>query len=163
VRLAAAAAVVALALAAPALASEQHPTQSEVEAEVVCPQCHTTIDESDSPISRQMKVYIRMRIAEGATKSQIIDELAGPPNNLGDEIRAIPQKHGFDLLAWVLPFLGVAVGAVVLGAAAWFWSRNRSDDSPDDDGIFVPAAPDGPPLDPELERRVDEELARFDA
>src|SRR4029078_11757192 len=65
--------VLALALAAPALASNEHPTQSEVEAEVVCPQCHTTIDESDSHIARQMKAYIRTRIAEGATKNQIID------------------------------------------------------------------------------------------
>ena len=161
-RLAAAAALLALALVAPALASNEHPTQSEVEAEVVCPQCHTTIDESDSHIARQMKVYIRTRIAEGATKSQIIDELAGPPNNLGDEIRAIPQKHGFDLLAWVLPFLGIAVGAVALAAAAWYWSRNRSDDEVSSDGTLVTAAA-GPPLDPELERRVDEELARFDA
>ena len=163
-RLAAVAAVLALALAAPALASNEHPTQSEVEAEVVCPQCHTTIDESDSHIARQMKAYIRQRIAEGATKNQIIDELAGPPNNLGDEIRGLPQKHGFDLLAWVLPFIGIAIGAVVLAAAAWYWSRNRSDEvDGTDDGIFVPSATAGPPLDPELERRVDEELARFDA
>jgi cytochrome c-type biogenesis protein CcmH len=156
VRLAALVAVLALALAAPALASEEHPTQSELEAYLVCPQCHTTIDESDSPIAQQMKVYIRERIAEGATRSQIIDEFVGAPNYMGDAVRGVPQTKGFDLLAWVLPFLGIAVGAVALAAAAWYWSRSRSDGRP-----AVAAA--GPALDPELDRRVDEELARFDA
>ncbi len=69
----------------------------------------------------------------------------------------VPRKHGFDLLAWLLPFLGIAIGAVALGAAAWYWSRNRTPEG------TVAAASAGPPLAPELERRVDEELARFDA
>ena len=156
-RVAAAVAVLFLALAVPALASEQHPTQGELEAALVCPTCHTTLDESDSPVAQQMKAYIRTRIAAGATKSQIIDELVGPPNNMGVAVLGVPRKHGFDLLAWLLPFVGIAFGAVVLGAAAWYWSRNRT---PDGTGAV---ATTGPPLAPELERRVDEELARFDA
>ena len=66
----AAALVAGLALAAPALASEQHPSQSEMEADLVCPQCHTPLDESDSPIAQQMKAYIRAHIAMGWTKSR---------------------------------------------------------------------------------------------
>ena len=104
-----------LAFAAPALASEQHPTQSELEAELVCPTCHTTLDESDSPVAQQMKLEIRKGIAAGKTKSEIIDSLVGPPNNMGVAILGVPRKHGFDLLAWLLPFVGIAVGAVVLG------------------------------------------------
>jgi cytochrome c-type biogenesis protein CcmH len=152
-------AALALLVAAPAFASEEHPTQSEMEAELVCPTCHTTLDLSDSPAAQDIKDYVRKRIAEGATKSQIKSELVA---QLGPEVLAVPRTHGFDLLAWVLPILGVVVGAALLGAAAWFWSRNRSQ-SEEDDGIFVAAAAAGRPLDPELERRVDEELARFDA
>jgi len=155
---AAALAALALALAPAALGSERHPTQSELEAELVCPTCHTTLDESDSPVARQMKAYIRERIAQGATKSQIVNELVGPPNNMGEGVLGVPRKHGFDLLAWVLPLGGIGVGAAALGAAAWYWSRVRNDA-----GERVSPAPAGPPLDPELERRVDEELARFDA
>jgi hypothetical protein len=58
------------------------------------------------------------------------------------------------LLAWVLPLAGIAAGAVALAAGAWVWSRNRA-------GNNVLVA-DGPALDPALDRRVDEELARFD-
>ena len=116
-RRAAAAAVLvfALAFAVPALASEQHPTQSELEAMLVCPTCHTTLDESNSPVAEQMKVEIRRGIAAGKTRSEIIDSLVGPPNNMGVAILGVPRKHGFDLLAWLLPFLGIAIGAVALG------------------------------------------------
>jgi cytochrome c-type biogenesis protein CcmH len=150
-----AALALALVAAAPALGSEQHPTQSELEAELVCPTCHTPLDESSSPIAQQMKAFIRQRIAAGATRSEIIDELVGPPNNLGPAVLGVPQTHGFDLLAWILPFAGIGIGAAGLGGGAWYWSRNR----PGDDS---PLATTGPPLDPELDRRVDEALARFD-
>jgi len=147
-------AVVALALAGPALASEQHPTQNELEAELVCPQCKEPLDESNSPIAQQMKAYIRRHIAMGWTKSRIVDSLVGPPINLGPSVLGVPQKHGFDLLAWVLPLAGIAAGAVGLAAGAWVWSRNRPGGSP--------LLGDRPALDPALDRRVDEELARYD-
>jgi cytochrome c-type biogenesis protein CcmH/NrfF len=144
----------ALALAGPALASEQHPTQGELEAELVCPQCKEPLDESTSPIAQQMKAYIRRHIAMGWTKSQIVDSLVGQPNNLGPSVLGVPRKHGFDLLAWVLPLGGIAAGALALAGGAWAWSRNRGP------GELLTA--DGPPLDPALARRVDEELERFD-
>jgi hypothetical protein len=53
----------------------------------------------------------------------------------------------------VLPFVALGVGAAALGWLVWRWSRGRRQTA-------VPEA--GPPIDPELERRVDEELARFD-
>jgi cytochrome c-type biogenesis protein CcmH len=147
--------------AAPALASEEHPTQGELEAELVCPTCQTPLEGSDAPAARDMKEFIRKHIAMGWTKSQIEDSLVA---QLGPGVRGVPQTHGFDLLAWALPFAGIGVGAVALGGAAWYWSRNRPGDR------LQPGVP-GPELDPELDpaldteldRRVDEELARFDA
>ena len=147
-------ALLALVLAAPALASERHPTQGELEAELVCPECHTPLDESNSPIAQRMKAYIRRRIAEGASGKQIKDELVA---EFGEEVLATPPTHGFDLLAWVLPIGGIGVGAVGIAVLAWAWSRRRdAGDSGEGD------TREGEPLDPELERRVDEALARFD-
>jgi cytochrome c-type biogenesis protein CcmH len=138
----------ALAAAAPALASEQHPTQSELETLLVCPSCHVPLDESNSPVAQQMKAYIAKRIAQGATRSQIENELVA---QLGPGVLGVPRTHGFDLVAWVLPLGGIALAALAVGAGAWRWSRGR------------PVAAQGsPPLDPALDRRVDEELARFD-
>jgi cytochrome c-type biogenesis protein CcmH len=142
-------AAAALLLAPAAAASERHPTQGEMEAEVVCPTCHTTLDQSDSPIAQRMKAFIAARIRAGDTKSEIERTLVG---NFGPAVLAKPSTHGFDLLAWLLPIAGLLVGAVVVGIAAWRWSRARAP---------APAATQ-PPLDPQLERRVDEELARFE-
>ena len=150
--LAAGLAAVALALAGPAVASEQHPTQAELEAELVCPACHEPLDESTSPIALQMKAFIRTHIAAGWTKSRIERALV---EQLGPGVLGVPAKHGFDLLAWALPLGGLALGALALGAAAWAWSRNRASDR-------VSRSGGGAALDPALERRVDEELARFD-
>ena len=111
-------AALALVVAGPAAASEHHPTQDELEAMLVCPSCHVPLDESNSPVAQQMKAFIAERIAQGATRSQIIDELVGPPNNFGKAVLGEPETHGFDLVAWVLPFAGIAAGALGLGAAA---------------------------------------------
>src|SRR5207247_10047268 len=105
----------ALLLAVPAVPSERHPTLAELEGEVMCPVCHTTLDQSDSPIAQRMKQFIKGRIAAGDTKSEIKATLVA---NFGEAVLAAPPKKGFNLLAWVLPFVGVGAGALVLGALA---------------------------------------------
>jgi cytochrome c-type biogenesis protein CcmH len=145
--------LLALVLAGPALASERHPTLVELEGEVMCPECGTTLDQSHSAIATRIEQFIAARIAAGDTKSQIKRRLVA---NFGESILAEPAKHGFSLLAWLLPIAGILLGAGVLGVLAWRWSRSR------EPGEEAPAA--APPrVDPELERRLDDELARFDA
>jgi cytochrome c-type biogenesis protein CcmH len=141
----------ALALAGAAMASEQHPTQGELETELVCPSCHVPLDESQSAVAEQMKAFIRTHIALGWTKSRIESALAA---QLGDGIYGVPRTHGFDLIAWILPIGGILVGAVAVGGGAWHWSRVRERTGEGPDG--------GSGLDAESERRLDEELARFD-
>jgi cytochrome c-type biogenesis protein CcmH len=145
----AAALVLALALAAPAAASQRHPTLGELEGEVMCPTCKTTLDQSTAPIADRIRKFISARIAAGDSKSEIKRKLVA---QFGPAILAEPSKHGFNLLAWVLPFVGIGLGALGLGVLAWRWSRSRE----------PAAAPEGALLDPELDRRVDEELARFE-
>ncbi len=146
-----AALALALLLAAPAAASERHPTLSELEGEVMCPVCKTTLDQSSSPAARQIEGLISQWIAQGKTKSQIEALLVA---NYGPAILAEPSRHGFNLLAWVLPLAGLGLGAVALGALSWRWSHREP--GPAAAGLG------GPPLDPELDRRVEEELTRFD-
>jgi cytochrome c-type biogenesis protein CcmH len=141
-------ALLALVLAAPAAASERHPTLGELEGEVMCPTCKTTLDQSTAPIANRIRAFIGARIQAGDTKSEIKRKLVA---EFGPAVLAEPSKSGLNLLAWVLPFVALGVGALAVGWLAWRWSRRRPE-----------AAPAGPPLDPELDRRVDEELARFD-
>jgi cytochrome c-type biogenesis protein CcmH len=142
--------LLALALAAPAVASDQHPTLNELEGEVMCPICHTTLDQSDSAAAQRIKAYIARRIRAGDSKSEIKRKLVA---DFGPAILAQPSTHGFALLAWLLPVAGVLVGAAALGYAAWRWSRAREP---------APALAGGVALDPELDRRLDDELRRFE-
>jgi cytochrome c-type biogenesis protein CcmH len=148
--------VVALLLAPVAVASEGHPTQAELERELICPVCKpATLDQSDAPIARRMKAVIAERIAAGDTKSEIKDRLVA---QFGQQVLAAPPRSGFNWLAWVLPIAGLGLGAVVVGAAAWRWSRSREPSAE----LPLEARNGRRSIDPELERRLEEELARFE-
>ena len=140
--------VVALAVAAPAAACV-HPRTSlaYLEGQIMCPTCHTTLDQSDSAAAQRIERFIRLRIDQCASAREIKAELV---RNFGAGILAAPPHKGFDLLAWWLPLGGIIAGALLLGVGVWRWSRARA-----------PAEP-APPLDDETERRLDELLARFD-
>jgi cytochrome c-type biogenesis protein CcmH len=139
--------VAAFVLVPAAWASEDHPTLSELEGEVMCPVCGTTLDQSNAPAAMQIKRVIADRIAAGDSKSEIKDQLV---TEYGDAILAAPRRKGFGLLAWWVPLAGIVGAAVVVGVGAWRWSRGREHE------------PDGPRLDPALERRLDDELARWE-
>ena len=140
--------VVAAALA-PAASAGDRPSLADLEGEVMCPVCGTTLDQSDAPAALQIKRFIKRRIAAGDSEQQIKDALVA---NYGESILASPPKHGFGLLAWWVPLGGIVVAAAVLGVGIWRWSRARE---------ARPVAL-GPRLDPALERRLDDELSRFE-
>lgn len=149
------AALVALVLAAPAAASERHPTLAELEGQLMCPICEgETLAQSDTAAAQQIKAEIRARIAAGDTRSEIKRALVA---EWGKRILAAPPRQGFDLLAWALPLVGVLGGAAVLGLLAWRWTRVREPEPAPQRWSL-----NGHPLSPEEERRLDEELARFD-
>jgi cytochrome c-type biogenesis protein CcmH len=147
--------LVALAASGAASASEQHPTLAELERELICPTCHETLAVSTSPIADRMRSYIRARIAAGDTKSEIKASLV---DQFGEGVLAAPPKRGFNLLAWLLPLVGLTIAAAVIAVLARRWSTGRGEPAPAD-----PSGNGRAPIDPELERRLDEELARFDA
>lgn len=145
------AALAALALAAPASACTPRASQADLETKLVCIECHTTLDESNSSFAIEMKAEIARQIAACRTTQQILDSMVA---EFGPTVLSTPQTHGFDLLAWLLPLGGIALGAAALGFGARHWSHSRtlaSADSTESSG-----------LDAEDERRVDEELERFD-
>ena len=119
--------VAALMLGVPAPASEARPTQAELEGELICPTCDTTLDQSNAPVARRMKLFIARRIAAGDTKSEIKRKLVA---QFGKGVLAAPEKEGFDLLAWVIPLAGLAVGALAVSALLWRWTRRPEEEPP---------------------------------
>jgi len=140
--------VAALVLAGSASAACTKPRTSlaYMEGQIMCPTCHTTLDQSDAPAAQRIKRYIQTRIDQCATAGQIKSELVA---NFGAGILAAPPHKGFDLLAWWLPLVGLVGGALVLAFGVWRWSRSR---------VPEPAQP----LDPDLDARVDEALAKWE-
>jgi len=146
-------AAVALVLAGPAAACAHPKTSlSYLEGQIMCPTCHTTLDQSDSAAAQQIKAEIVQRIDRCWDAKQIETELVG---NFGQGILAAPPHKGFDLLAWWLPLGGVIVGAALLAFGVWRWSRTREAD----EGNSLLQAED---LDAEMEAKLDEALARLD-
>jgi cytochrome c-type biogenesis protein CcmH len=139
------AAVLGALVAGPAAAAP--PNAADLEAELVCPVCETTLDQSTAPVAERMKAFIRARIAAGDTEEEIKDALVA---EFGTEVLAEPPGGGFGLLAWLLPLGALVVGAVSVAVLIRRWSRRS------------PAEADDDRLDPQLERLVDDELARFD-
>ena len=145
-RAAAIALLVGAVLAGSAVAAP--PNAADLEAELVCPVCETTLDQSNAPVAERMKTFIRVRIAAGDSEQEIKDALV---EQFGPEVLAEPPGGGFGLLAWLLPLAGLVGGAIAVALLVRAWSRRGG-----------PPPPSEQRLDPELERLVDDELARFD-
>jgi cytochrome c-type biogenesis protein CcmH len=145
-RFAITAAVVLLATAAagPAAAQEPRASLPDVEDEVMCTICGTLLEESQSPQADRERALIRRLIAEGRDKDQIKDALVA---EYGPRVLASPSGHGFDLLAWIVPGLGIVL---VLGGLVWFVLRRRT------------PRPAAKPIKPADAALLDEDMSRYD-
>jgi cytochrome c-type biogenesis protein CcmH len=144
--------VAVLFLALAPTASAACPTVADLEDELICPTCKTTLDQSDAPVARQIKALVARRVAQCASKEEIKDELVA---DFGPAVLAAPPREGFHWLAWLLPLAGLLAAAGVISVFVWRWSHSRPAEVVVDSNGRLP-------LDPELERRLDRELARYD-
>ncbi len=140
-----------LATPAAALAATPQASFTDVEDEVMCDTCNVPLYIAESPRADQLRREIRVLIARGETKAQIKDTLK---LRYGPAILALPERSGFSLTAYLVP-VAVALGLLALLAVLLPRWRRRA---------RVPAlAPPLPTLDDDDRRRLDDELAQFDA
>ena len=71
---------------------------------LVIPACQASME---CGTSDQITKEVDQMVAAGKTKDEIIQFYIA---KYGEKILAAPSKKGFNCLAWVLPFLGLAVG-----------------------------------------------------
>ena len=149
-------ALLALLALAPAAALGAQPRASfnDVEDEVMCDTCNVPLNIAESDRADQERAAIRKLIAQGLTKQQILDELK---RTYGPAILAKPQDSGFSLAVWWVPVV-VVLGLVALLAALLPRWRRRGRDHEGGDG----ASRAVPALSPADERRLDEDLARYE-
>ncbi len=116
----------------------------------MCIVCHERIDVSTSPFAAQVKDHLARWCAQGWTADRVRSTLVA---EFGTQILASPPKQGFDLLAWVVPAAVLLVGAAVAIGLTMAWSRHRRG---------PPGGSSDAGLDPELERRIDADLAGYE-
>src|SRR6266436_8165802 len=88
--------------------------------ELRCMVCQNqSIDDSDAPLARDLRLLVRERIAAGDSDSQVIDFLVA---RYGEFVLLKPRFTPHTLLLWLLPPLALIGG----GLALWFYSRRRS-------------------------------------
>jgi cytochrome c-type biogenesis protein CcmH len=142
----------------PAALAAEPCSPTELETEVMCPTCDgQTLDQSQAPAAQRVKAFIRSRCAAGRSEDEVKAMLV---DDFGERILAAPPRKGFNLVAWILPVAGLLVGGVAVAIAAWRWSRAREPEPRI--GPAAASANGRAPEDLELERRLDEELARFE-
>jgi cytochrome c-type biogenesis protein CcmH len=123
---------------------------ADIEDEVMCPICGTTLQLSQSPQADRERAFIQQLIAEGRSKDEIKDALV---TEYGSEVLALPESEGFDLAAWVVPGLAVLLAGGAIGVGLWRW-RGR------DGGAEPVTEPEA--LDAAERERLSSDLARYD-
>jgi len=153
-RLAAVLAVLGLLLVpGAALAATPRTSLPDVEDEVMCVECGTPLEVSQSPVANQERALIRREIAQGKTKQQIKDSLVA---EYGPAVLADPQGGGVNTAVWLVPAILVPLAALGAAFAARRWRRQGGADAP-----AAEREPEG--LDPAEARRLDAELSAFDS
>ncbi len=110
---------------APVAGAEQA-SLPDIEDEVMCPICGTILEASNSPQAEREREFIRAQIAQGKSKEEIQDALVA---EYGPDVLAVPDSKGFDLVAWVVPILGLLVAVGLLGVALWRIKRKPADET----------------------------------
>ncbi|MFQ5834495.1 MAG: cytochrome c-type biogenesis protein CcmH [bacterium] len=103
-------------LAAPSLAL----TVDDVAGDLICTcGCGKMLDVCDMEgCAQPMKELIGEKIAQGETKDQIIGYFVV---QYGEKVLAAPTKKGFNLTAWIIPFVAIFIGAGIIYLIVTKW------------------------------------------
>jgi cytochrome c-type biogenesis protein CcmH len=92
----------------------------DLSRELRCMVCQNqSIDDSEAPLARDLRLLVRERIAAGDSDVQVIDFLVA---RYGEFVLLKPRLQRHTLLLWLLPPLALAAG----GFALWTLSRRRA-------------------------------------
>ena len=88
--------------------------------ELRCMVCQNqSIDDSEAPLARDLRLLVRERIAAGDSDAQVMDFLVA---RYGEFVLLKPRLKPHTLLLWLLPPLALAGG----GLALWMHGRRRT-------------------------------------
>jgi cytochrome c-type biogenesis protein CcmH len=144
------------ALVAPGAAGAADCTKtsvSDVEDEVMCPVCGTSLGLArEAPQAKRESAFIARLVERCHSKDEIKAALVA---EFGDGVLALPSSDGFNLSAYLAPLLGMLLAAGGIGLALVRWRRAAAE-APEPGAGTAPAggpdARDAIRLDAELRR-----------
>jgi cytochrome c-type biogenesis protein CcmH len=126
------------------------PSLPTIERQVMCVSCKIPLNVAESRQADRERAFIQTLIDRGESEAQIKHALVG---QYGPAVLALPDAHGFNLAAYLVPLGFVAALAALLAALLPRWRRRAREAS----GRAAPA-----PLDANDAARLEQDLARFD-
>jgi cytochrome c-type biogenesis protein CcmH len=131
-----------------AAAQVDEKTVHDVAAQLRCVVCQSlSVADSPSETANQMRGIIRERLAAGESPVEVRAYFV---EKYGEWILLAPPKSGFNLLVWVVPFVALGLGLVMVAIVLRRWSRKAS-----------PGAPAA--VDPALRERIRREVSEMDS
>jgi cytochrome c-type biogenesis protein CcmH len=122
-------------------------TVHDVAAQLRCVVCQSlSVADSPSETANQMRGIIRERLAAGESPAEVRAYFV---EKYGEWILLAPPKSGFNLLVWIVPFVGLGLGLVLVAVVLRRWSRKAP-----------PSAPAA--IDPALRERIRREVSEMD-
>ena len=83
--------------------------------ELRCMVCQNqSIDDSDAPLAKDLRVLVRERLVAGDSNSQVIDFLV---TRYGEFVLLKPRMNAHTLALWLAPFAVLIIGAIAFLAA----------------------------------------------
>lgn len=110
-------------LSSMAAAADVETQVREIAQQLRCPVCQgLSVGDSPSELANEMRDVVREQLRQGKTPEEVLDYFV---QRYGEWILLAPPKRGFNLVIWVLPFLLLPVGALVVYTRTRRWVRNR--------------------------------------
>ncbi len=130
-------------------------TVSDVSKQLIC-QCGCTMvllncSHAECGSREAMATLIQQKIDQGQSEEQIIQLFVA---QYGEQVLASPPKRGFNLMAWITPFVVLIVGAGVIYIVLKKWVRRETQSQ-----TYTPDEPDE--RDEEYRHQLEEELKEF--
>lgn len=135
----------------------------DVEVELICQcdehKCRKMLSNCECKFSDQMRAEIATKLKDGLTKDEILAFYIG---KYGEQALSAPTKKGFNILAWITPFIALATGFIILFRIVSDWVKKRKDDNntPQGGGDSNISSNN---LDSKYMDKMNEELKRFDS
>lgn len=84
----------------------------ELTWELRCPKCQNqNIADSNAPVAEDLRTEIVRLLKEGRSNGEIVEYMV---ERYGEFVRYQPRAAGINLLLWILPALGLLIGALVI-------------------------------------------------